>query len=109
MSGKVELTGDTISRSGEQLTGTADRLAEEVASFTGRLAGFGDAFGGDDLGSTMQMIYDAVSGAAFECFDENTAVLSETGGQLSEMGAEYTEVERANQGVFTDLLGGMGG
>ncbi|WP_433260101.1 hypothetical protein ACQPZF_23105 [Actinosynnema sp. CS-041913] len=108
MSGDLDLTGGTIGQSGEQLTATAERLAGEIESFSGRLAGFENAFGGDDLGSAMKMVYDAISQAALECFDDNTAVLTETGGKLVEMGAEYTGVEQANDGLFTGLLGRLG-
>ncbi|MBB5953817.1 hypothetical protein FHS29_000387 [Saccharothrix tamanrassetensis] len=108
MSGNLDLSGGTIGQSGEQLTGTAERLTSEIASFGGRLAGFENAFGGDDLGSAMQMVYDAISTAAMECFDDNAAVLAETGGKLVEMGAEYAGVEQSNEGLFTDLLGRLG-
>ncbi|MET8762694.1 hypothetical protein [Lentzea sp. NPDC004782] len=109
MSGGLEVFGDAISQSGEQLTGTAERLTGEIAAFSGKLAGFGNPFGGDDLGSTMQMIYGAIADAAMECFGDNTATMSETGGKLVEMGAEYVSVEERNHGLISGLLGRLDG
>ncbi|MEJ2856863.1 MULTISPECIES: hypothetical protein [unclassified Saccharothrix] len=105
MSGHLNLSGEAIGRSGDQLTGTAERLTGEIASFRASLASYGNPFGGDDLGSAMQMIYDVISEAAMESFEDNAAVLTETGGKLVEMGAEYVNVEQANHGLFTSLGG----
>ncbi|WP_154814089.1 hypothetical protein [Actinophytocola xinjiangensis] len=109
MDGSLDLRGESISQSGGALTGSAQGMAGDLSAFTSSLSGYGNPFGDDDLGSVMQMIYSAVSEAAMECFDGNTAELGVAGGQLVEMGSEYLNTEQTNEAEFTTLRGEVGG
>jgi uncharacterized protein YukE len=99
---------DVISGSAQQILGTGQALAAEVDSFRGQVDALADAFGGDDLGSVLGMIYQVISEAAFESFDDNVDGLNEIGRNLQSMAEDYTTVESANCDVFQKLQEGLG-
>lgn len=80
MSEDTRFTADSITARGEDPGPTVDQPANDIASFKARLAGFGNPFGGDDLGAAMRMAYDTITEIAVECLDDNTAIMAETGG-----------------------------
>ncbi|MGI5500716.1 WXG100 family type VII secretion target [Lentzea sp. CA-135723] len=104
MSG-MEVSAEMIGGSAKQILGTGDSLAGEVAAFRSQVEALTGAFGGDELGSALGTIYQIVSEAAFESFEDNADGLTEIGQNLQAMADDYTAVETANQNSFQQLLG----
>ncbi|HVK23797.1 MAG TPA: hypothetical protein VM677_20775 [Actinokineospora sp.] len=108
MSGEMYVHAEAIGGSAKQILGTGEALAAGVESFRGQVDALADAFGGDDLGSVLGMIYQVISEAAFESFTDNVDGLDEIGNNLQSMADDYTTVETANTGFFQQLTGDLG-
>jgi uncharacterized protein YukE len=106
MSG-MDVNAEMIGGSAKEILGTGDSLARDVAAFRGQAEALADAFGGDDLGSVLGMIYQIISEAAFESFEDNADGLGEIGHNLQGMADDYSAVESANHGMFSQLTGGL--
>ncbi|MET9224556.1 hypothetical protein [Lentzea sp. NPDC003310] len=104
MSG-MEVSAEVIGGSAKEILGTGDSLTGDIAAFRSRVEALSDAFGGDELGSALGTIYQIVSEAAFESFEDNADGLAEIGHNLQGMADEYTAVEIANQTSFQQLMG----
>ncbi|MBY8851927.1 hypothetical protein [Saccharothrix longispora] len=108
MSGEFSVNAEAIGGSAQRILGAGEDLAGEVASFRGQVDALADAFGGDDLGSVLGMIYQVISEAAFESFTDNAEGLGEVGRTLQSMSDDYSVVETDNGDVFRQLMGGLG-
>ncbi|MFD9701773.1 WXG100 family type VII secretion target [Lentzea sp. NPDC059081] len=104
MSG-MEVNAEMIGGSAKEILGTGESLTSDIASFRSQVEALAGAFGGDELGSALDTIYQMVSEVAFESFEDNAAALGEIGDNLQGMADEYTAVETANQDMFTELMG----
>ncbi|HEX7305387.1 hypothetical protein [Lentzea sp.] len=107
MSG-MQVNAEMIGGSAQQILGTGDSLTGDIAAFRSQVDALSGAFGGDELGSALGTIYQMVSEAAFESFEDNADGLAEIGRNLQGMADDYTTVETANQGMFQELTGGLG-
>lgn len=107
MSGGFTVHPEEVGGAAKNLQGAGQSLAGAVARFQSQAAALGDAFGDDDLGSVLGMIYQVASEAAFESFQDNADGLQEIGHTLQEMADHYAEAESANQDSFQQVLGGL--
>ncbi|WP_146174802.1 WXG100 family type VII secretion target [Umezawaea tangerina] len=101
----MSINTQVISGSADQLLGMGEALGKEVESFRSQVDALADAFGGDDLGSALGMIYQIVSEAAFDSFADNAEGLSEIGQNLQGMADDYSTVDTANSDMFRELQG----
>lgn len=108
MSGQFSVDAGMIGGSAQQILGTGESLAGEVASFRGQVDALAGAFGGDDLGSVLGMIYQVISEAAFESFADNAEGLGEIGRTLQGMAEDYSTTDTGNDEMFRNLMGGLG-
>jgi hypothetical protein len=98
----------SIRTSGQDISTAADQLSQQVAAFQAGIAGFGEPWGTDDLGSLIGMTYQAIAEMAMECFQDNITDLAAYGEDVGTMADTY---ESADQGVdegirtITDQLG----
>lgn len=106
MSG-MNVNVEMIGGSAKEILGAGDSLAGDVAAFRGQVDALAGAFGGDDLGSVLGMIYQIIAEAAFESFEDNADGLAEIGRTLQGMADDYSTVETANNDMFTQLMGGL--
>lgn len=106
MSG-MNVNAEMIGGSAQEILGTGDSLAGDVAAFRGQVDALAGAFGGDDLGSVLGMIYQIIAEAAFESFEDNADGLGEIGRTLQGMADEYSTVETANNDMFKQLMEGL--
>jgi hypothetical protein len=75
---------------------SAEELRERLAASEKELTGDGDAFGGDDLGALIAMIYGAVHQMAFESYADDTGELETYAGDLEAMGVNQERSEEAS-------------
>jgi hypothetical protein len=96
MSGELKVTVSDIRKAGSELQRVADQLDSQIGSFEGAISGFGEPWGGDDLGMLIGLAHGAVFDAAMECFDNN---LSEIEGIAKALGVMADNFESAEQGA----------
>ncbi|RJQ77763.1 hypothetical protein D5S17_15220 [Pseudonocardiaceae bacterium YIM PH 21723] len=98
---------DMIGGTAQKLLAAGQALTGDIAAFRSQTAALADAFGDDDLGSILGMIYQGISEAAFECFEDNAEGLNEIADGVKQMAATYTETESMNKTFFHTLSGGL--
>lgn len=106
MSG-MQVSTEAIGGSAKEILGTGDSLTGEIGAFRSQVEALTDAFGADELGSALGTIYQIVSEAAFESFEDNADGLAEIGTTLQGMADEYTAVEAANQQSLQQVMGDL--
>ncbi|MEU0880511.1 hypothetical protein ABZ345_18060 [Lentzea sp. NPDC005914] len=107
MSGGFSVHPEELGGAARNLQGAGQSLTGAVSEFQAKVAALSDAFGDDDLGSALGMIYEIASEAAFDCFTDNAEGLQEIGHNLQAMADGYAETESASQESFQQLMGGM--
>ncbi|KAA9165865.1 hypothetical protein FPZ12_005150 [Amycolatopsis acidicola] len=108
MPGDIELDTGAVNESGKSVSDAADELRTKITEFQSKLEGYESAFGGDDLGSAMQSVYDAIREAAMESYEDNTATVTETGDRIVDMAKSYEAIETAHSEQLTAFLKEMG-
>ncbi|MFD5828013.1 WXG100 family type VII secretion target [Lentzea sp. NPDC060358] len=107
MSG-MEVSTEMIGGSAKEILGTGDSLTSDIATFRSQTEALTGAFGGDELGSALGTIYQIVSEAAFESFEDNADGLAEIGHNLQGMADDYDAIEAFNRDSFQQIMGDLG-
>jgi uncharacterized protein YukE len=107
VAGGFTVNPEEVGGAAKNLQGAGQSLANTIAQFQSQVSALGDAFGDDDLGSVLGMIYEVASEVAFESFQDNAEGLQEIGQTLQEMAAHYAEVDSAGRDSFQQVLGGL--
>jgi hypothetical protein len=92
--------GDNISQSSQAMSGS-------VSQFEAQLASYGDAFGGDDLGSLIGMVYGVIHDLAMDCFETNIADTQEAGETVTAMANNFSNTEDNTTASFDAFDRGM--
>lgn len=102
--------GDAIRVDPEQLRSAASQLAQvadqfglDVDAFVSELDGYGQPWGGDDIGLLIGTAHDAVLDAALDCFDDNVDTMYDYSDNLLAMADNYDTVEGDNTQSFGDI------
>jgi uncharacterized protein YukE len=107
VAGGFQVNPEDIGKSAKSLLSAGQSLAGDVAAFQSQTAALNHAFGDDDLGSALGMIYEAASQAAFDCFHDNAEGIKEIGQNLQAMADTYSEIDSAHRDSLQQLLGGL--
>jgi hypothetical protein len=94
--GELRVDADQIQRSGARISSAAEELGGHVTGFQRELAGYGQPWGHDMVGSLIGGCYLAISGAAMRSFTSNTSALSDHGDRVQAMASVYRQTEQAN-------------
>jgi hypothetical protein len=97
-----------IQRSGAQISSAARQLHGQVSSFQQDLAGYGQPWGHDMVGSLIGGCYLAISGAAMESFADNTSALDDQGTRVQAMASTYRQAEDVNTADVNHVRGLLG-
>lgn len=92
---RMQVSGQLLGASGDQLHAEISRLAAEVGAFG---AGWGD----DDLGSLIGLAYQEIRDAALECLYDNAAELADQARGVRDMAAAFRDTDDE---VATELFG----
>jgi hypothetical protein len=95
-SGELNVDPDQIQRSGAQISSAAEQMQGHISAFQRELAGYGQPWGHDMVGSLIGGCYQAISGAAMKSFTGNTRVLSVHGQRVQAMASVYRDTEQVN-------------
>jgi hypothetical protein len=108
-SDRADIDPDGIMRAGDSITTAAQVIDQEVTRFQNELAGYGEPWGNDDLGSLIGMVYGIISDLAFETYLGNTEDIKQIGTLTRQMGQNYADTEAGNVAgidAFKQALGG---
>jgi hypothetical protein len=106
---RVDIDPDGIMRAGDGITTAAQVISREVSQFQGELAGFGEPWGNDDVGSLIGMVYGIISELAFDTYTGNADEIQEIGGLTRQMGQNYSDTETGNTSVINTYKQALGG
>jgi hypothetical protein len=96
VSGDLAVDAGGIRAAAGQLARVADDFEAKVDGFVGELDGYGEPWGGDDIGLLIGVAHDAVLDAALDCFDSNVATMHTYAENLTAMAGNYDAVEDGN-------------
>lgn len=99
----IEIDIDGLDTAGRRLDGTAARFVDALSAFQAQLGGFGQPWGGDDIGALIGAAHDEVSAWAFECYQAALDEIAAAGVDLSGMAASYTATEQSIAEQFASL------
>jgi hypothetical protein len=91
--------------SGTRITSAAQDLENRISAFQQELAGHGDPFGNDLVGSLIAGCYQAISGAAMKCYVSNTRAMGSQGSRVQLMAAAYGQTDSTLSGGMREALG----
>ena len=95
-----QVSPDQLTSSAERLKQVADEFTEQVSQFQSQIQGYGEPWGGDDLGMLIGIAHGACFEAAMQCFQENSEELGQRAEALKAVAKNYTAMEESNvQGV----------
>ena len=97
-----------IRAGGDGIVATAGQLRERLASFQQELAGYGEPWGTDDLGTLIGTCYQAIADLAMEVYQDNLDELDAYGEDVGAMADTYEQAEQATEDsvrTITDRLG----
>jgi hypothetical protein len=106
--GYLNVQPDLIRRSGGGIRSAAQRLRAELEAFQGELAGFGEPWGDDDIGSLIGGCYQAVYEVAMECYTDNIGEMENEADGVNTMAATYYQAESSTEvevNKVRDILG----
>lgn len=99
----LEIDTDRLDVAGRRLSAAAEHFVGALTAFQAELAGFGQPWGADDIGTLIGAAHDEVSTWAFECYQAALDEIVAAGADLSGMAAAYDAAELANADQFSSL------
>ncbi len=94
---------EAIRDGGSGIRDAADQLRARLGAFQGELAGFGQPWGNDDLGSLIGMCYQAISDVAMECYQRNIEELGYMGEGVEIMADNYEDADASTVDRFSGI------
>ncbi|GAA2711592.1 WXG100 family type VII secretion target [Actinoplanes palleronii] len=79
---------------GEQVIDVAERFIGQLESFEAQMAGYGEPWGGDDIGSLIGTVYVGVSAWVLDCIGVAAEEIGAAGSDLTLMADNYESVEQ---------------
>src|ERR1044072_2398383 len=94
MGDRMDVDPERIDNAGGGIRASAQRLKSEWTAFQQELAGHGEPWGNDDLGSWLGMLYQGAYELAADCFQDNTEAIDDHGQGVNAMAADYRGAEQ---------------
>jgi uncharacterized protein YukE len=94
--GQLNVEPQGMQRAGTGISSAAGQLRGQVSSFQQELAGYGQPWGNDMVGSLIGMCYQVISGAAMQSITDNVSGLDDHGQRVQAMASVYAESESAS-------------
>jgi phage-related minor tail protein len=104
-----QVNTDSLRTSATGLDDVVDRFADTLEQFEATINGFGQPWGGDDVGSIIGELYLGIHDLAMTCFESNGELLGEFAHGLHTMADNFeaTETEVTDSLMrLQNLLGG---
>jgi hypothetical protein len=101
--GNLEIDPDALERAGSDLGRPGATFGDALTAFQSTMAGFGQPWGGDDIGQLIGAAYEEVSSWAFECYQSAAQEIVEAGVDVAAMGAAHRGNEAATGERFSAI------
>ncbi|MGW5556951.1 WXG100 family type VII secretion target [Micromonospora sp. NPDC003944] len=103
-----EVQPEALRAGADQVTGAADRFIGQLESFEAQMAGYGEPWGGDDIGSLIGGVYTGVAAWVLDCIGVAAEEIGAAGSDLTAMADNYEAVERETADAMRGILGMLG-
>ncbi|GIF12664.1 hypothetical protein [Actinoplanes teichomyceticus] len=107
-SGGLHIAPESLQASGRRLGAVAHRFASALTAFQAEIAGFGQPWGSDDIGSLIGAAHEEVSSFAYECYQSALGEIAAAGADLSGMALAYSAAEEAIEQRLQTLRAELG-
>ncbi|TDD75656.1 hypothetical protein E1293_28170 [Actinomadura darangshiensis] len=91
-----EVDPEGIRSSGIGIGTSAQQLKSDWEAFQAELAGFGEPWGDDDIGSLIGGCYQAIYEVAAECYGDNLQAMEEDAGVVQYVADSHAAAEQHN-------------
>ncbi|MFI0374374.1 hypothetical protein ACH35V_41500 [Actinomadura sp. 1N219] len=91
-----EVDPEGIRRSGIGIGSSAQQLKADWEAFQAELAGFGEPWGTDDIGSLIGGMYQAIYEVAVDCYNDNLETMTEDADTVQAVAANHFRAEQHN-------------
>jgi hypothetical protein len=93
---------------GNGLTDVGGQFGAALEAFRAKIAGHGEPWGADDLGTLVALSFPVVAGYLLECCDAIADEYEVSGADLAGMADDYEAVEQELEGQFRRIGEGLG-
>ncbi|MFI0484394.1 WXG100 family type VII secretion target [Actinomadura sp. 9N215] len=108
MTDGFQVSPDQLTSSAERLGQVADEFNQQVQQFESQISGYGEPWGGDDIGMLIGIAHGACFEAAMKCFKENVEELDERVKALEAVAKNYTKMEQSNVQTVNTISKALG-
>lgn len=105
----VQLDLESIRRGAGELDAATDAVQAVVDQFRSAVEGLSDCFGGDAIGSLLDIAHQVVMEALMECITTNIEDLLDYADNLREMADDHEAADNDIAALFMRLLAELGG
>lgn len=106
---RVDIDPESLDSAGQDIEGTAERFFAALERFAGRIEGFGDAAGGDEIGGLIGSAHQEVFSWAMECFQEAAQSMADAGFDVRDFAVQHLNADDEIAQVFQKLERDLGG
>lgn len=93
---------------GDEVIGAAQRFIGRLESFESQMQGYGEPWGGDDIGFLIGTAYTAVSEWVLDCIGVAAEEIGAAGSDLTGMADGYEQVEEEAAQAMRTIAGWLG-
>jgi uncharacterized protein YukE len=104
----VELDLDSYRRGADQLDAATEAVRGIFDQFKSAVDGLADSFGGDMIGSLLDVAHQVVMDALMECIETNIEDLLDYANSLREMADAHEAADNEAARLFMELLAELG-
>jgi uncharacterized protein YukE len=104
----VQLDLDAIREGADQLDAATELVQGLFDQFKSAVDGLGDSFGGDMIGSLLDLAHQVCMEALMECIETNIEDLLDYAVDLREMADRHEEADAEAARIFRELLAELG-
>lgn len=99
-----DLDLDSFYRAADEFDAAKEEVQELLDQFTGALAQFANAFGGDEIGMLVGMAHEACTEVLNECFTTNIEEIADYAATIREMADNHQATDDGVAEIFNQLL-----
>ncbi|GAA1775837.1 hypothetical protein [Actinomadura chokoriensis] len=93
MGKELRVSEADLRKAASRLGQAIDQMDQDLAAFKGELSGYGQPWGGDDIGMLIGACYQGAFELAMDCYDSNLDELDSFAEDLEEMADNYKDAE----------------
>ncbi|MEV0156931.1 hypothetical protein AB0H57_24815 [Micromonospora sp. NPDC050686] len=106
--GGFEVRPEALRDAGHTLSDVAQGFLADLDGFEAQLRGYGEPWGGDDIGSLIGVAYTEVAAYLFDCVASAGEEIGSAGEDVSGMADAYERVDEDGADSMRSLAAGLG-